>query len=290
VKWQDLSEEELDWFLAEACLDGYDSGEGKLHYNELLSAVGRENPRIKLKVSWRVMDVWNKCRPATQAAAAPAELLIGIQIVALAFGPEALGVLLMCCFCGLLRVSETLRLHGKDVIFAAGEVVLCLGETKRGAEQKVVLRHPVAVAWLLEYWREKKPGSHDCVFAVSYNSIRRWLTRIAYILGADLLALTTHSFRRSGATELIRCGVPLPTVMEIGRWTAPTSARLYIRQGEVAMLRASAALPADCLPLCQLLTRLSATIWQIRRRLHSHTRNLKPSQLSREMVNRLAKG
>ena len=49
--------------------------------------------------------------------------------------------------------------------------------------------------------------------------------------------MTTHSFRRSGASELSRQGVGWSEIMEYGRWNADRAAREYIRKGEVAVYR-----------------------------------------------------
>ena len=43
--------------------------------------------------------------------------------------------------------------------------------------------------------------------------------------------------RRGGATQLFIIGLPLSTIMMFGRWASESSCRLYIRQGEAAMIQ-----------------------------------------------------
>ena len=71
---------------------------------------------------------------------------------------------------------------------------------------------------------------------VSYGTFLRWLRLTACALGAGGLGILTHSFRRSGASELSRLGVTLPDLLLYGSWLSERSAREYIRRGEVAIL------------------------------------------------------
>lgn len=91
--------------------------------------------------------------------------------------------------------------------------------------QQFLLRFPV-----------EKP--HDRVISISYSSALRWIRKLGDLLGANHLGLTTHSFRRSGASELARQGMPLSDILLYGRWLSERAARDYIRKGEVAIFRA----------------------------------------------------
>ena len=48
---------------------------------------------------------------------------------------------------------------------------------------------------------------------------------------------TSHSLRRGGATQLLINQWSIENIMEFGRWASVTSAKLYLRRGEVALLR-----------------------------------------------------
>ena len=115
--------------------------------------------------------------------------------------------------------------------------------TKRGMEQKVVMEHRSVERWLRSYYQRFPQGDTSApLFQISYASVLRWVKKLAALLGAESLRLTTHSFRRSGASELSRQGVPLTDILLYGRWLRERSAREYFRRGEVAVLRAISVL------------------------------------------------
>lgn len=141
------------------------------------------------------------------------------------------------CYAGLLRVRESLSLKFRDIILQADSLTLCLGQTKRGIEQKVVMRNSSVIHFAAEFLR-RFPGVPDSrVFTVSYSSFVRWVKRLSFLLGGENMVVSTHTFRRSGASELSRMGMPLQDLLLDGRWSTECAAREYIRQGEVAVHR-----------------------------------------------------
>ena len=88
---------------------------------------------------------------------------------------------------------------------------------------------------------------HGPMFSISYSSVLRWVKKLTSLLGAGALGLTTHTFRRSGASELSRQGMSL-----YGRWLSDRAARSYIRKGEVAVVRARTAAKATLLALSRV--------------------------------------
>ena len=240
VDWSGMSEEQQDYFLAEWLIDGYEQGFGRSEYGSLLSALGRMYPRCKYKIAWKVFDVWGSLQPPQQAAAAPPELVTAMMVASFALNRYPLAIIICICYAGLLRVGEALQLKWKDVFVGAGGLTLCLGNTKRGMEQKVVITNTLVIQWFMRFqqitgWDDKE----HLVFNMSYASVLRWVKKLASMLQADGISLTTHSFRRSGASELSRRGVPIADIMLFGRWLSDRSAREYIRKGEVAILRSN---------------------------------------------------
>lgn len=234
-----MTEEDKDSFLAEWVLDGYENGEGRNEFSWALSAVQKVFPRLKLKTAWKVLDVWSSLVPVRQAPAAPPELIQAMVVMAVILNRPHLGVLILLCFVGLLRVREALALRLQDIVMQPEGIVLCLGVTKRGMEQKVVLSNPTVKQFVQQFllrFPVEKP--HDRVISISYSSALRWIRKLGELLGANHLGLTTHSFRRSGASELARQGMPLSDILLYGRWLSERAARDYIRKGEVAIFRA----------------------------------------------------
>ena len=238
IVWVELTEAEQDSFLAEWVLDGYESGRGRQDYGCALSAVQKVNPRCVYKTAWKVYDAWGVEAPPRQAPAAPPELITAMILCALLLNRPQLATVMLFCYSGLLRVREALHLRCGDVFVLPDSVTLCLGLTKRGMEQKVVLRHRHLVEWVTNFLRRFPMGTPSSpLFSISYSSVLRWVKKLASFFGAGDLNITTHSFRRSGASELSRQGIPLADILLFGRWLRERSARDYIRRGEVAVLR-----------------------------------------------------
>ena len=264
MTWDGLDETEKDWFLAEHLLDAHDEGKTRHDFGVMLSAVAKIDPRLKLKVAWKVFDAWAVEDPPRQAPAAPPELITGMMMAAFAIGRPQLAMLVCLCYCGLLRVSEALALSWEDVFLTSSGVVLCLGITKRGMEQKVLLTNATVRAWTQLYFVRFAPLSRkEKFFSLTYGAVLRWVKRLAALLGAESLGLTTHTFRRSGASELSRSGIPLADILLFGRWATERSAREYIRRGEVAIHRARGFLAADALRRLSRWEKLSTIAWQI---------------------------
>lgn len=164
-------------------------------------------------------------------------------VMALVLGRPQLSVAMMLAYCGLLRVREVLNLRVRDVILNGATLILCLGRTKRGMEQKVILNNPSVVLWFSNFISRHPPSSpDDLLLTISYSSMLRWVKRLAFLLGAESLRLTTHTFRRSGASGLSRQGMPLSEILLYGRWLSERAARDYIRKGEVAIWRSKGLL------------------------------------------------
>ena len=217
-------------------------------------------------MSWKVLDAWFKTMPPKQAPALPLEVIQAAAVVLLLVGQPEIGSLLVVCYAALLRCSEGLKLTYRGVIIGSSTVTLLLGVTKRGQEQKVVISHPTVVHWLLSYFKrtlKRKAADPDGrVFPVSYPIVLAWLRTVMAALGFGDWAVTTHSMRRSGATELSRQGMPMADLCELGRWLSMLSAREYIRKGEVAILRSRAEYRGQ-LNMCLQWASLCSLVWDM---------------------------
>ena len=91
VEFMEMSEEERDWFLAEWALEDYEAGESRAFHAELLSALAKSNPRVRYKVSYRVLDAWSLRQPPKQAPALPHEVLTMMFMLLVATGRPGMG-------------------------------------------------------------------------------------------------------------------------------------------------------------------------------------------------------
>jgi integrase len=258
-----MREAEQDAWLADFILEGFESGSSKAMFGSMLSALSKVNPRCLYKISWKVLDVWKGLDPAVQAPALPPEVITAMIAISIVLGRSAIGLAMALCFCGLLRAREALSLRFSDVIFGANDFILCLSRTKRGLEQKVVCTHASIRTLLSAHVKRMGPSKpDDFLLQVSYGSFLRWCKKLPELLGLSM-PVTTHSFRRSGASEMSRMGIDMLTICNFGRWASERSAREYIRRGEVAILRARTLLQPATLQLISSWSGLLPRVWLV---------------------------
>lgn len=263
VEFEELDEAQQDWVVAEYILEGYENDEPRHGYADLLSALAKVDPRRRLRVSYRVLDLWSRRDPPRQAPACPPEIVTRICMTLILIGREHLGLGFACAYAGILHVREMLGLRWRDVYFAPDSVVFCLGVTKRGREQRVRCAHPTLVAWMREWRRRHSHAAGALVFEASYSTALKRLRRAGSACGAPE-GITTHSLRRSGASELSRLGVPWPDIMDFGRWSSDRAAREYVRRGEVAVYRARATAEGDALSMAEAWAKRAYWVWCMR--------------------------
>lgn len=240
IAFADLDSEAQDWVVAEFLLDlRADEPLQRQRGTVLVAALQKITPSRLLRTSKKVLESWGRELPIRQAPACPDRVLYAIVILLQAWNEREAACTALLCFCGLLRVSEGLALTSQNLVFGTDFVVLLLGTTKRGIEDRVVLRHPSVLWWLRSYcaWRSAPPG--DRLFPLSYWVFQRRLQQAATALDFGALQLTSHSLRRGGATQLLRAGVNFSDICLFGRWRSERSAKEYLRVGEVALTRAS---------------------------------------------------
>ena len=267
VDLDDLSEEDLDYAIAEYIIDLYECSDGVDGIGAagtLLACLARIRPRLRLKTAWRCLDVWRTRCPPKQAPTVPLELAFAAVSYLTMAGKAGLGCAVLLCFAGLLRASEALRLTWADVHFVGSRVVIVLGQTKRGMEEKVILTNSSVVAWMRGFREATYSGKdYDRVCPGMYNTLTRWFRAAAAYLGFGAISWTTHGLRRGGATELLQRHVSLHDIMIMGRWRTERSCREYLRRGEVALLRLRQDLPRSAWERCHQLAAWGPAIWRM---------------------------
>ena len=82
--------------------------------------------------------------------------------------------------------------------------------------------------------------------------------------GLPDIDVSTHTLRRSGASELSRLGLPWADVMAFGRWNTDRAAREYVRRGEVALYRCRHGWSGALLQRAEFWTARASLSWTIR--------------------------
>lgn len=241
------SEETQDYILCDCILDLHDEGYSVQFMRTMVAAAQKHyGGRRRYRSATHVVEGLAKGSPPDQAAPFPPQLALAVVVLLTALGKESVGVSLLLCFCGLLRISEALSLRIQDVLMPAQHrgalsVILLLRRSKAGAphSEKVVLDNPRVIAFLQRYLEITLQGHepHQPFCPVSYTTVRNWLQKALAAFGLPPNSFRTHSCRRGGATCLSMRGFALQDIMVAGRWASADSCKLYIRRAEVALAR-----------------------------------------------------
>ena len=258
-----LAEEDQDWIIADFVLDLRDEGYSVQLARDAVSALQKEWPRRRFSTSWQVVRGWTTETPPDRAPPMPEEVAMAVVVLLMACGQQACGLAALLAFCGLLRIGEALQLLRKDLIVSDNAIVILLPRTKTGQHQRVVLRNPQVVVFI-QRWLAKYAGTnHTRVCHVSYATFRTWLARTLKVLGCENFKFRSHSFRRGAATALFQSGVPLQTVMILGRWASESSCRLYVQAGEAAMIAILRAMSASSRERVRALSSLGHRVFDL---------------------------
>jgi integrase len=155
----------------------------------------------------------------------------------------AIGVLLS--FDAYLRVSELSNLLVSDVVLpgdsrlgpepAVGMAQLHLENTKTGPHKWAAVTDPFVLALLSFQVAKCKAASRMRLFEFNEAAFRNLFRKVCKLL--DLHDnFVPHSLRHGKATHDFLIGVPLETILVLGRWAAHKSARLYIQVGRAQLL------------------------------------------------------
>lgn len=146
-----------------------------------------------------------------------------------------------CClllFRTLQRVSHVIAfphtLKGEDVRFAKTGTIICVHTSKSNQFKGVPHVIPVAcvknkslcsVCWLRSWVKRSKPRLGDPLFSLhnheplSYSSFQSGLKKLVSLAGIKQ-KISSHSFRKGGATFLSSIRVPIEKIKERGNWTS----------------------------------------------------------------------
>lgn len=170
VVWAALSAAERDAFLSDYVLEQMEEGTFRQQCVTLVAALHKFLPSERFRTASAVLVAWNAHLPPRQAPAAPREVACAIAIALAYAGQLPMGCALRLCFVGLLRISEALALRWRQVLFLGPTIVLWLGTTKRGLDQKVAVEDATMVEWLERLRERRAPCAPDGrVFDFTYS-------------------------------------------------------------------------------------------------------------------------
>jgi hypothetical protein len=275
IMFMQFGEEMQDYLLSDCVLDQADEEVFSLQRMRDMVAVAqkRYGGRRKFKVALTVIEGLGRGQVVVQAAPFPKELLMCLVVVMTMAAKAASAVALLLCFCGMMRISEVLGLRHQDVLFPSEHrsgpfVVLLLKTSKRGPADgdKIIIDNVLVVRFLERYKarlppKDALPQQRFCL--TSYATVRKWMRQALVALGFPADAFRALYCRRGGATCLSLMGVSLQDVMVAGRWASQASCRLYVRKGEVALMRFQNSLADTTWQRIKAIASIGVRVWTL---------------------------
>ena len=237
--WLEQPEEFQDYLLADYVMDLRDDhGTGALqHARECVAALQKVFPRRRYTTASAVIAGWSAAQPPQQAPPMPQHLCYASVVLLFHLDQAGVGLCMLLCFVGLLRVGEALSLRTEDITLGSSEAIIHLHRTKRGQSECVCLTSIFVVRLIRSFIKTSGRSGTQLLCQVSYTRVRVWITRATAMLGFADIPFRSHSLRRGGATALFMQRFPLDNIMVYGRWASQSSCRMYLHTGEVAVIR-----------------------------------------------------
>lgn len=240
----DVPSHELDVVCARCILDELedeDDHHTKQRYLDMVATLQRRHS-VRMRLSMKLLAEWQKMQPK-QAEALSWEVTFAMSVTAVwRHDSPSCAIHFIICFCGLLRIRESLALRAEDVWLSPPAdlvplAVIIVRTSKRGFDQRIVLESPGTIEWLRAF-RLAHPAAGGEPFApCSYGRVSCLMRAILTDFGLEGYEWRSHSLRRGGATALAEAGVHFKDIQVFGRWVSESSAREYIRRGCTALLR-----------------------------------------------------
>jgi integrase len=153
----------------------------------------------------------------------------------------AVGVLL--AFEGYLRIGELCNLLIADVLMPGDDrtgvqiddVQLLLRNTKTGPNMWASIKNSLVVTLLKWYLKMRKDAGANRLFNFNNGQFRRMFKKVCALLKLEG-NFVPHSLRHGKATHDFLSGVPLDSILILGRWAASKSARIYLQSGRAQLL------------------------------------------------------
>ena len=100
---------------------------------------------------------------------------MAITVLLTAHGRPAEALVVLVCFCALLRVGEAINLCREDFVFGDAQLVILLRTTKTGSHQRVVIDNVEGILYL--HGLLKRVEDPIRAAPTTYSTFRRYFTR-----------------------------------------------------------------------------------------------------------------
>ena len=231
---------QVDSLVSEHLEKLWSTGEGRSRANDTLAALQDFDPQLKhrLQLSWRLLKAWSTTEIPNRAPPLPVEALHAMVGYSICQGSPDFGLSLLIAFFGLLRTGEILALTNGDITMASSwqPAVLALGLTKggkrTGASESVTLS---AVEVLRPLYQWKVTHKRSSRLTQAPHLWRKQFSDTIEALGWSEFHFRPYSLRRGGATFWFGRHANFDRLLQLGRWQAIKSARVYLNDGLAMM-------------------------------------------------------
>ena len=240
--------EQMDSLVAEYLEWLWSSGDGRAKANDTVAALQDFDPKLKgrYQLSWRLLRTWSTSEIPNRAPPLPQEALHAMVGFALCNNAPHFGLSLLVAFYGLLRTGEILNVTAADVTVPSPNkpAVIALGLTKggkrTGVSESVTITALEVVKRLYDWKISNKQSTR---LTQSPHQWRKQFADTVEALGWTDFLFRPYSLRRGGSTFWFGRHGNFDKLMQLGRWQALRSARLYLNDG--LAMQASLRLPRN---------------------------------------------
>jgi integrase len=240
----------------------YETKKGKCrsYAQAAMSALCHTVPQVKGKMyfSNQALKGWRKLVPPKSHPPLTWKVTLVIAFVLARQGDIDYAIAVLLAFEGYLRIGELCSLLVSDVLLPGDRrvgvvtdvVQLLLRHTKTGPNKWASIKHQLVISLLIWLLRQRISAGATYLFDFNVGQFRRRFKKVCALLKLPG-NFVPHSLRHGKATHDWLSGIPLETILILGRWAAHKSARLYVQSGRAQLL--SGYTPLWVANLAQLL-------------------------------------
>lgn len=216
----------------------WSDGEPKSYANYAVASVQYYVPECKrqLTKSWKLVSTWNKIELPARVVPIAAEVLLAIAGLFEKWRWRRLSLMLVVAYSTFLRTGEIFRIRRENVVLGGPNqpAVIFLQDTKTSQRkqilwEKVLVKEPLAIDCLVELcngWPKPQLLIQESVF--QFRKI--WKDSVD-ALHLSQWKILPYSIRRGGATSAYKRGMSFEELMQQGRWSNVSTARIYLDEG-----------------------------------------------------------
>ena len=229
-------------FFVDKCYQHFGGSRRQLCVNALQGVLLEHGHQLRnsFPCSRRALTAWTRTVPTRSALPLPQHWVDVFAAVAVLRGYGVLGLGLVVCFDGYLRVSELCNLHGSDILVESRSTSgstgcgLRIRKAKTGKNQFARITDPLVID-VLRLLKSITPADQLVFKGATPRFFNKLLTLLCHTLDIKH-RFTMHSLRHGRASKAHLDREPPEHIRLDGRWASSTSMEGYL-QAAVSLLQ-----------------------------------------------------